>query len=350
MTTRHLLATAILTGALCGAGACESGFERNDQIVNSLRILGARDSVIDSDPIDWADAKDGDTIELSALVANPGGASSVIVTWLACVPGATSVSPCLDEGVLRDPTMLIALSNDPTTTGVLLLGRGETIQYTIPSDIGSTLLAPLIANADSHPNAQCAVYIEVPLVIIAQGDGEVFTATKNLRLSPWDQTGPDATDPALQHYIRNANPTIDQLVIPTDRSECAGQTLTHTCDATNPCDDLGTTCNNGWCVPTAPFPDGQQIVCGDVPPADAESYWTCGLDGPLYNPTEQPHITWYMTAGVLGDVASANTSGGDDDLASRTFTGFTRPAGPFTLYGVIRDGRDGEAWVAQDFQ
>ena len=29
---------------------------------------------------------------------------------------------------------------------------------------------------------------------------------------------------------------------------------------------------------------------------------------------------------------------------------FTRPPGPFTLYGVVRDGRDGENWIAQDFQ
>lgn len=349
MTTRNVLAIAILGAALCGTGACESGFERNDQIVNSLRILGARDSVIDTDPNDWADAEDGDTIELSALVANPGGVASVTVTWLACVPGTTAVSPCMDEGVLRDPTTLIPMAQDPATTGVLLLGVGETIQYTIPSEI-KPLLDAVIARADQNVNAECAVYLEVPLVIIAQSDGHVFTATKNLRLSPWSQTGPGATDPALQHYIRNANPTIDRLVLPDNPSACTGPLLTKTCAADLDCADVPSTCSNGWCVPTGPFPDGHQVVCGDVPPADAESYWTCGLDGPLYNPVERPSITWYMTAGALAGVASANNNGGDADLASRTFTGFTRPAGPFTLYGVIRDGRDGEAWVAQDFQ
>jgi hypothetical protein len=350
MTKPQLLAAAILAGALCGSGACESGFERNDQIVNSLRILGARDTVIDTDQTDWADAEDGDTIELSALVANPAGLPSVTITWLACVPGTTAVSPCMDEGVLRDPTTLIDMAKDPTTSGVLLLGVGETIPYTIPSEI-KPLLDAVIARADQNANAECAVYIEVPLVIIAQGgDHEVFTATKNLRLSPWMQTGPGATDPALQHYFRNANPSITQLLLPDNPSVCTGPLLTKTCASDLDCADVPSTCSNGWCVPAAPFPDGQQVVCGDVPPEDAEAYWTCGLDGPLYNPNEQPHITWYMTAGALTDVTSANTNLGDDDLASRTFAGFTRPAGPFTLYGVVRDGRDGEAWVAQAFQ
>lgn len=355
MTKRQLLAIAGFGGFLTsgvtgvtGLSGCESGFERNDQIVNSLRILGARDTVV-GDALDWADAQDGDTIELSVLLANPAGVPSVTVTWLACLPIPTLVSPCQDEGVLRDPTKLIPLAGDPTT-GVVQLGVGETIQYTIPSEVHD-LLQAVITRADQNVNAECAVYIEVPLVIIAQGsDGEVFTATKNLRLSPWSQTGPDASDPALQHYIRNANPIIDRLRIPDDLSACSGQTLTQMCSAINPCTDLGTTCSNGWCVPAAPFPDGNQIVCGEIPSTVSQSYWTCGLDGPLYNPVERPSITWYMTAGALAGVASANNNGGDADLASRTFTGFTRPAGPFTLYGVVRDGRDGEAWVAQEFQ
>jgi len=355
MTKRQFFPTAILaavvaSGLAAGLAGCETGFDRNDQIVNSLRILGARDTVMSTDGIDWSDAQDGDTIELSVLLANPTGIPSVTVTWLACLPGATSVSPCEDEGVLRDPTTLIPKAQDPATTGVLLLGVGETIQYTIPSEV-KDLLQTVITRADQNVNAECAVYLEVPLIIIAQGsDGQVFTATKNLRLAPWSQTGPGASDPALQYYIRNANPSIDQLVIPNDQSACAGQVLTTICATDADCTGTPATCTNGWCVPTGPFPDGNQIVCGHLPPEIVQSYWSCGIAGPLYNVEERPSITWYVTAGALGDVASTNNNGGDANLAGRTFTGFTRPAGPFTLYGVMRDGRDGEAWVAQAFE
>jgi hypothetical protein len=56
-----------------------------------------------------------------------------------------------------------------------------------------------------------------------------------------------------------------------------------------------------------------------------------------------------MTAGALASF-SPPSNGATGDTASLTYTGFTRPAGPFTLFGVVRDGRDGEAWIAQDFQ
>ena len=71
-----------------------------------------------------------------------------------------------------------------------------------------------------------------------------------------------------------------------------------------------------------------------------------GVDG---SEKEYPSITWYETAGSQGDIANSNTAG-TPDLVSRTFQTFMRPPGPFTLYGVIRDGRDGENWIAQDFQ
>ena len=71
-----------------------------------------------------------------------------------------------------------------------------------------------------------------------------------------------------------------------------------------------------------------------------------GVDG---SEMEYPTITWYATGGGQATIANANTAG-TPDLASRTFELYTRPPGPFTLYGVVRDGRDGENWIAQAFQ
>jgi hypothetical protein len=339
-----LLAAAI---SWAGSSGCESGFDRNDQIVNSLRILGAASHIDNGDGVDWADAEVGDTVTLRALVANPTGVPNVTVTWVTCLPSLkNTLTPCTDEQVLRTPADLIMMASDPTK-GVIELGVGETIQYTVPPEV-QNLLQQLIDRADANANAECALYIEAPVLIIAQGgDGSVVTALKNLRLSPWSQTGPGASDPALQHYIRNFNPAITELDLANDRSACVGQTLVLACQTDADCG--GSTCSpDGWCPP-APFPSGNQTICGQIPSTDAQTYYYCGFDGPDGTELEYPAITWYETAGSQASIANKNTAG-TPDLTSRTFELYTRPPGPFTLYGVVRDGRDGENWVAQDFE
>jgi hypothetical protein len=111
----------------------------------------------------------------------------------------------------------------------------------------------------------------------------------------------------------------------------------------------GATCSaDHWCPP-APFPDGGKVICGQIPDADIQTYYYCGLDGVDGSEMEYPSITWYATGGGQSGIDNKNTAG-TPDLASRTFELYTRPPGPFTLYGVVRDGRDGENWIAQAFQ
>jgi hypothetical protein len=344
-------ATAVvLAGAAAFAASCESGFDRNDQIVNSLRILGVAEHVDNGDGVDWADAEVGDTVELDALVANPANAPDLTVTWLACLPTLTATTtPCIDDAVLRDPVNnLIPLAANPSS-GVVELGVGASVSYTVPAE-AQPLLDSLVARADGSANAECAVYVAATIIVIAQSsDGEVFTASKDLRLAPWSKTGPGATDSALQYYIRNSNPHITALDIPTDRTACAGQTLVASCETDADCGGAAGSCSpDHWCPP-APFPDGNQVICGQIPDADVQTYYQCGLNGPTGTLMELPRITWYQTAGTQASVSNSGPTGGDPDLASRTFEMFTRPAGPFTLYGVVRDGRDGENWIAQDF-
>jgi len=332
-----------------GLASCVSGFDRNDQLVTGLRILGAAAHIDNGDGVDWADAEVGDTVTFSALVANPTGIPTVTVTWVTCLPSVNNtVTPCNSETVLRDPVKLIGMA------GVIPLGVGETIQYTVPQEGVGDLLDQLITRAEDPTQmvAQCSIFIEAPVIIIAQGsDGSVVTAVKNLRLSPWSQVGPSVSTPALQHYIRNANPTITALNIPNDKSACAGQTLVVSCQTDADC-GVGVTCSSdGWCPP-AKFPAGSQTICGqirDIAPTDIQTYYYCGLDGVDGSEMEYPTITWYATGGGQATIANSNTAG-TPDLASRTFELYTRPPGPFTLYGVVRDGRDGENWIAQAFQ
>lgn len=353
--TRLALAMTALIG-------CTSGFDRNDQIVNSLRILGISAHVDDPSGmgIDWADADVGDTVHLRALVSDPAGAAAVKVTWVACLPIPGQTQPCTDEAYLRDPMNIISnLPQDPST-GVLLLGTGVDLDVQVPNiDLITSKLNMLLDNAKQHPNAQCALYTQVPLLVVAQDDaGALVAAVKNLRLSPW-KTIAAAMPPNTNwaYYVRNSNPTITAFNIsPTGVAACDGQPLATPCKADADC-ATGATCgDDGFCSGGGGvFPDGDQTIClaTDQPP---QSYYTCGLDGPqISNPgdppnvPEQPNVTWYMTGGGLGSYAMPmNGSGGS--VASRTFTHFTRPPGPFTIYGVIRDNRDGQNWVVQDFQ
>jgi hypothetical protein len=96
------------------------------------------------------------------------------------------------------------------------------------------------------------------------------------------------------------------------------------------------------------FPAGSQTICGKIPDGDIQTYYYCGLDGVDGSEMEYPTITWYATGGGQAGISNSNTAG-TPDLASRTFELYTRPPGPFTLYGVVRDGRDGENWIAQAF-
>ncbi|MES1206132.1 MAG: hypothetical protein ABUS79_09370 [Pseudomonadota bacterium] len=322
--------------------------------MNGVRILGVRSHVESNDGIDWADADVGDTVQLSALVANPAADPTLTTTWLACIPITGQISPCTDAAELRDPTQLIAMANDPTT-GVILLGTGSQIEYTIPPEL-KPLLEPLIVRAQASANAECALYLQLPVIVIAEVSGaKPFTAFKNIRLSPWKEIGMASSDPRLGFYVRNANPVAGGITIPASFELCRGQDLTTACVSDRDCVALGAagTCRQNFCSGPAPFPAGPQTLCVLV--GQQQSFYDCDLNGPVVTSAdtappdpEQPAITWYMTAGTLsGFTASA---GSDGDVVSRTFTGFTRPAGPFTLYAVVRDGRDGQDWVAQDFQ
>jgi hypothetical protein len=343
----------VLAAALAalGAAACVSGFDRNDQIVNSLRILGVSAHIDNGDGIDWADAEAGDTVTFKALVVNPTNIPTVKVTWVTCLPSVNNtVTPCISEAVLRDPTQLIDMAENDPASGVLELGVGDTIQYTVPGEV-MYLTDQLVMNAENPmtPNAQCALFIEAPVIVIAQGsDGSVVTALKYLRLSPWSQVGPTSSTPELQHYIRNFNPSIAALNIPNDHTACAGQTLVQSCTSDADCSNGGPCSADGWCPP-APFPAGPQTVCGQIPDTDIQTYYYCGMDGVDGSEMEFPSITWYETAGSEASIANSNTAG-TPDLAARTFQLITRPPGQFTLYGVVRDGRDGENWIAQTFQ
>jgi hypothetical protein len=338
---------SILACSVTLAG-CVSGFDRNDQVVNSLRILGVSQHV---DGTDVADADIGDLLDLSALVSNPGGLGNVTVTWVVCLTPPDQPQPCTDPSYLVDPRNVVKMADDPAS-GVVKLGTGTDIQVTVPAALQSVRDA-LITRADNMPNAQCALYNnQIPLLVVAEDptSNAVFAAVKNLRLSPVHGIGANSPDPALRFYVVNTLPIVKAFNLgPSSLSGCDGMPLATPCEQDMDCP--GASCVNGACSggATMTFPDGPQTICLGLD--NPQSYYICTLDGPdLMNPVpEEPEVTWYMTGGALSGFVAPN-NGSMTSLASRTFTVFTRPPGPFTIFGVVRDGRDGETWIAQDFQ
>ncbi len=242
--SRSVLAAAVATSA------CVSGFDRNDQTVNSLRILGAAAHIDNGDGVDWADAEVGDTVTLQALVANPTGVPDVTVTWVTCMPSLNkTVTPCSSETRAAPAGRSDPHGNDDPASGVILLGVGETIQFTVPKEV-QPLLDALIANADANLNAQCSLYTPTPVIIIAQGERRLDGQRRQ-------ESAPVALEPGGPQRHRPGSAALHPQRQPPHRgaqrpqrlhSACAGQTLVASCQTDADCG--GGTCSaDGWCPP-----------------------------------------------------------------------------------------------------
>lgn len=317
--------------------SCIQGGGRNDQIVSGPRILGVRSEVVGQEG-DWADADVGDRLRLSVLIANPGNVAPLRVTWVACLPiSEQSLTPCEDSAALRDPASL------PGRPGVLELGEGEVLEIDVPPD-AAPLLDGVIARADANPAAVCNVFVEVPLIVGLYAGDQTLFASKQLRLAPY---GRIAAAPERYRYARNANPAIQAVVLdPPSEDACVGESIVTACATDVDCG--GASCVGGLC-PATPIPGDLHVLCGEVPASRVQEFTPCGVDGPMEAENEEPEITWYATGGIIEAVEGMGHIPGSSTLASRTFTEFTRPDGPFTLWAVIRDGRGGVGWLRQDF-
>ncbi len=315
--------------ALLALAACIDDLDPQYR-VSDLRLMAVRAEVEGSD---WADAVPGDTLRLEALVANPLGRAPLSVTWYACVPGGTdAASACLDEQLLRDPAALAA------APGVLPLGAGAcaaagagatcALSYAIParrsaSEGGSEAEQLVDAAMDAveglaadEPTYQCRLYAEIPVVAVAEAEGLREVAVKRVRLTP----DPATLDPALDgDYVRNAHPAIGSLHGAASEDACLA----------------------GPALATASFPPARTFLCGDVVPGHgAQPFNVCEPDGSptLPQPAESLAWQWYATAGEFPEVDGVGNATGSAPE-------FERPAGAFTLWVILRDGRGGEDWL-----
>ncbi len=313
--------------ALALAAACDTNFSPQ-YLVEDLRILAVRAQVAGSLA---ADADLGDTVRLSALVANPRGRAPLRVRWATCIPdGTEALPPCLDANALRDLDRLLA---DPR---VVALGEGTEIEVTVPEIAGA--FDRIIARAEADPAYACSLYLELPVLVVAEAGGERQLAVKRVRLTPRSET--EGTDLAGA-YVTNSNPVpLAVRRVPEDGVPCAeGVPVLVPCWDASSCD--GAECGpDGYCA--AAFPEGRGVLCARPDPGAADPpYNQCAPDGARTPFFESLDWQWYVTAGRFPGFSGVGNATGDD-------VDFEPPDGAFTIWAILRDGRGGEAWLARE--
>lgn len=326
---RHL-ATLGLTLPLAIAVAvagCDTGFAPQ-YLVEDLRILAVRAQVVGSLA---ADPDLGETVRLTALVANPRGRAPLRVRWATCIPdGTEALPPCLDSDALRD---LDRLLEDPR---VIALGEGAEIDVSVPEVAGA--FDRIIARAEAEPAYACSLYLELPVLVIADAGGERELAVKRVRLTPRRETA--GTDLAGA-YVTNSNPVpLAVRRVEEEGLPCGdGLPVLVPCFDDSACD--GTGCGaDGYCA--AAFPERRGFLCARPDPGAADPpYNQCAPDGTRTPFFESLDWQWYVTAGKFPEFSGVGNATGDE-------VEFEPPAGPFTIWAILRDGRGGEGWLARD--
>jgi hypothetical protein len=93
-------------------------------------------------------------------------------------------------------------------------------------------------------------------------------------------------------------------------------------------------------VTVTPYVRGETVLCGIVRSGSTQLYNVCDAAGVPEPVREGISWQWYVTAGEFPDA---------DGIGNATDNpiDFIRPAGAFTLWGIVRDGRGGEWWLTR---
>lgn len=290
--------------------ACSTDFAPQYR-VEDLRILAVRSLVPASGS---ADAAPGETLGLEALVANPAGRSPLSVRWFLCLPPPPGEIPaCLDPDLLGDPA---ALAAHPS---VVELPSGLATTFTVPDGPEVQAAVALAVDlATRNPSFACRLYVELPVVAVAEAEAERDVAVKRVRIVPPAGSLP----PALAgKYLTNLNPSVERIYRdPVDEDLCL----------------QGTPLAGG-----SPFPADAAVLCG-LPTAPGGPYNQCAANGDATEVREFHFWQWYVTAGEFPDFDGIGNAVGDS-------VDFERPPGAFTLWAILRDGRGGVDWRQLDF-
>lgn len=286
-------------------------------LVPDLRILAVRDWVATTA---FADADEGEQVNLEALVANPRQRAGVTVDWYVCPPWSGGPLPsCLDPQRLASPDTLPARPDVAPLAGAAMAPGGSPlslvsrVSVTVPTAQVGPALDALVAAAKLEPSLRCRLFIEIPVVAIVRAEGIAEVALKRVRLSPTTRVSGDPDLAGI--YVLNMNPAVGTLWMnPTDVE----------------------TCSTGVVV-TTPLPAGEVTFCATAGAESVQTFNQCQPDGSLDGVVEELEFQWYVSAGAIAGASF-------DGNATGSHVEVTPPSGPFTLWGILRDGRGGTDW------
>jgi hypothetical protein len=304
----------ILPLLVLALAACNTGFEPQYR-VKDLRFLDLQSLALGS--ASTADVSPGDTLQLSALVANPLNRPGLTVEWIACLPQPSqAIPPCLDPSYLQNPARLAA--GVGTLPGVVSLGSGLGVSYPVPST--PDVLAALefvIGLAQQNSTYECRLYAQLVVVAVASAGGHQSVSYKEIPLLP--PASLVAASGVNDRYVLNLNPSVGAVQLnPTDQDACTGGTPI--------------------AAPPFTFPSGEVVLCGSAGNGSLQAFNFCEPDGSTTQSFETVDWQWYVTDGTFPDAGSGL---GD---ARGTHVKFQRPSGGFTLWVIARDGRGGTDW------
>ena len=310
---------ALLLLAAAALAACNTGFEPQYR-VRDLRILAISSHASQGGTTSAAaDVGLTDTLDLDVLVVDTLARPGFTIDWIACLPQPSdAIPPCLDQAYLQEPARLLGAAG--TVPGVVSLGSGQAVSFPIP-DVRAAL-AFAVEAAQANITFECRLYVELVAVAIVTAQGSTAMAYKRVPIVP-TQAQVDQVVLAIggkavtQRYVLNLNPTIGEVKRDPSNSE---------------------TCSGGIPVSTQPFPSGQTVICGLGTTDAAQTYDLCEPDGSVTPAQEQLDWQWYVTGGEFPDVGGVGDARGDHVT-------YQRPAGSFTLWSIVRDGRGGIDWA-----
>jgi len=315
----NLARSCPLVAVSLAASACLPHFIDDTTRVTNPRILAVR-----AEP---AEAKEGETVTLEALVALPPGTDSVLPDWSLCIDRKplSELGPVSTRCLTGpNPGDDIATAVDPGPPAVAALPEnacqsfgpdrpepkpGEPSGRPVDPDASGGFFQPVLAWLGAEP----------VLSGVRLGCGLIGAP-------------PDVTKAYNQRYHPNQNPTLEPLELL--RNDGSIQAF----DENEPL-ELGPAERVRFRVKWPDCPEEGE--CGGT-----EQYVVYdALSQTLLARTESFVVSWYATAGSFADPRTEQAFGGDGELPGTVNSWSAPTSGTVEVWAVAHDDRGGQSWA-----
>ncbi len=305
-------------GALCvWAGGCRPDLGERDSLVEAPRILAVR-----GEP---AEARPGDTVTYTALVASPDGSAITTLRWATCV----TPKP------LAEPSIVAAacLGDDGVEPGSDPGDAGDVATLALPADACSLFgpEPPPGGYRPRDPDPTGGYYVPIRASLGAPGTSDTRGADAAFQL---ERVGCSLGDAPVElartfarTYVANLNPASPSVVLSREGAVVA----------------------EGGAVARAAALE----IAVAWRAEDAETY--VYFDRPsqtLTTKREWMRVSWFASAGSFAVDHAGADERAEGDGATTLSNAWMAPvsAGPVHFWVVLRDARGGVAWTTRELE